>query len=862
MTDNVQCTGLLFPTTGGQYNFGVGSASVALACSHYLGTCSFCGNGAFYNWVDFPASTVQDVRINIHNWRPDCPGGNCGTIYTPGQTSCGCNISGLPIQFWVNSTIPTNVNLNPTDGVYICRRNGCTIISATLCSQTAPTAPVGMRLLSEANTKMIVTLNQLNVLNTFKVNWNDTFDLNGQSTSVFPYSNTPAFNGAPFAVSRPYTQSNISAFFYDFNVSQTGLKVEYFKGFLSTPQTLATLMPNTTLMVIDRFYPTSIGLGNINLPSNFSELRLNNVANFNLNLNVSTLPSNLSGLTTLTGLQFRYGSIASYNFNHSANTALEYIFLRDMNPSTFTAFTATLPKRMVSILLTGNGNVQLNTGLIQKPIFIGLSSITSSTFSFNIGANSISGVCDYDICSGNTVFSISSNRFTNVTTNFSNKTGLTEFNVSDNLLTAFTNTITACTSLSNLYLYNNRLTDTSFTGWTIPNSVNNLWLHSNKLTKVPTIPTGCTSLSLGKVNTGANPLNNNSAVANADTQDGPLASTNSGFIAVNRNNFGSITGNWLTTRLNVVRADHCGVTSFNATLPPTIRQLFLRNFNLSDTLSANRISSFSFTGNNQFLTTLDISANANLNSLGSLSAATGLTYLNLWANAFTSFTQITPNRSFSANTGLTMLNLTSNNFSSETIAPNFSGLPNATKIYLVDCGLTSSIIDSIIIGLSNTTISGGTLYLVNKQTSVYQNAGRTSSSNLAFNQLTGASKNWNIRICQPPTINTNPFSTTTSIPVTWSYLSQGNVTINTQLISWKETTGTTFVSEISVPVGTLIYTITGLIPNRAYTVRIRTGYSMVVAQQNSEGNVLGYDGGSSTQPIYSVYSQQNFSTAP
>jgi hypothetical protein len=796
MTLNVQVSAKLINSQGTPYIF----ASVENACQRYLGP-------TFANWTDFPSWTVDNVRIDIYNWDPTCPGGNCGTIYTPGSTSCGCNISNLPsVPFWITYTIPTNVNLNPVDGVYICTRIGCVITSVTACAPSLSTAPQGIRVLSQAGTTMSINgQKNLSPVISFIAQWNDSFDANGQSTNNTNYS--VASGGGTWGVTHAYTQTGISAFLYNWSgidasyiSSPRNLTISYLSGFISTPQTLTQWPRIGSLFITNYYLVNSIGFSTATIPNNTTTLNLQYCA-LSYSFNSSNFFNGLATNNFMQNLQIRYGKVSGFVFNMSQMSSLLAFRLYNMDATnSWTSLIITVPTQIEEIQIASNGSVTNGTGLTTIPTINGLSSITSVGFNLLLNNNNLTGIFNLSLPSTINSLNLNTNRLSEFSSNLTGLNSLTSLLLSTNLLTVLPSSLNLPSTLVTLDLSLNRLNDSSFNTVTITNSVQTLSLNGNLLTTLPTIPNNCITLQIGLIN---------------DNTDGSLSATNG-----NRNNFGNFNYNLSTKQITTLTAENCGITSFTPTLNGQIRTISLKNAVVA-TYRANTISSIDLNAPGKSyatITSLDLTKNGSLNSISNLGSCTSLISLKASSCAFTNTTQILSTNNLSVFPTLSTLELYSNNFGSN-FTLTFGGT-QLTSIDLRDCGLTASIIDGIIQGLVNTLLNNVTLKLENIAGGTYDNCNRSSISNTAFATLTSVQRNFTITLTENPVLNPQGgIASNSSISPSWTLITNATG----YEIRYKKNTDATYGATISLGIVSN-YLISSLSPATIFNVQVRTKF--------------------------------------
>jgi hypothetical protein len=276
----------------------------------------------------------------------------------------------------------------------------------------------------------------------------------------------------------------------------------------------------------------------------------------------------------------------------------------------------------------------------------------------------------------------------------------------------------------------------------------------------------------------------------------------------------------------------------------SIRTIRLSN-NAPSTYRANTISSIDLNAPGKSYTTitsLDLSNNGSLSSISNLGLCTSLISLKVTNCLFTNTNQILTTNNLSLFPTLSTLELNGNNFGSN-FTLTFAGT-QLTQINLQGCGLTTTVIDDIINGLASTSLNGVTLKLENLNNSNFLNCGRSSNSNTSFGTLIGVTRNFTITLTQNPTINTTPFTSNSTISVSWVAVTtpSGTLALTGYEIRWKRNIDTDFNTPISLGIVTT-YSITGLIALTLYNVQVRSKFGT----------------GSST--VYSCWSTQNFSTS-
>ena len=456
---------------------------------------------------------------------------------------------------------------------------------------------------------------------------------------------------------------------------------------------------------------TIAGLSGITVSPNFNRISIFNNSNVGLELNTF----NLDSLTKCGNISIWGSNLSAFTHNFSNYTVASSLDLRN---NTNLTVCSVIPASGTTVFRIYGPNNKCNLKQLIAPN--GFTACTNTVSTFYVSKNLLTGwtynlpvkAIDVDFSlnrqeSGTLPFGLSA-----FTIDLSLNTVMTNLNLSNNRITGITNTISACTSLVVLDLsYNNLLSLPN-----LPNSVSNLSLLANNLVGMSSLPsslpTGLTSFNAGSIGGTGGGINT------FTTWTIPLTGC---------------------TNLQSFLLAGVSLTSWTTQFPTTIKNV---------TLSSNQLTTFNFdylTGTTNLTVNLDINQ---ISSVTNLTGATGLTTFNIGSNLLTNQYNIIPlGGNFPPS--LTGLTLSRNQFT--TWSTSFSGSPNLKSLAMQNCNLTQASVDSIICGLTGTSVTGGTLSLNNiSGFASWVNStpsgpfGTVGTGLWCKSQLTAATKSWTV----------------------------------------------------------------------------------------------------------------------
>jgi Leucine-rich repeat (LRR) protein len=453
------------------------------------------------------------------------------------------------------------------------------------------------------------------------------------------------------------------------------------------------------------------GLSGITASPNFQRLYLNQNTNsscefntFNLD-NFTKLDVVYAWFCDFTGFSHNFSNATTNSFNFDFRNDSELVNFSLIPPSGLTTFHLYGPNRKCKLNFANFPNGFTACTKTINEFWVNKNSLTAWTVNLPIN------VINVDFSSNRE--SVLPLRFglSGFNINLTANTLMTRLNLNNNHITGITPTISACTSLQTLDLSYNDLLSLP----TLPNSVKNLDLLANDLVGMSSLPSflpsGLVGFNAGSVGAEGGGIN--------------------------------IFQNWnipLTGCPNLQSFSLGGVslTGWTIQFPTSIKLIDFNN---------NSLNTFDFnyvTGTTGLRVLLNINK---ITGLTNFTGAIGVVSLDLSSNQITNQTNIIPvGGSFpSSLTALTLSNNQLTNWST-----SFSGAPNLKTLVMQNCNLTQASVNSIICGLTGTSVTGGTLTLTNETNKPFFNStpsgpiGTVGTGLWCKAQLTAAPKLWNV----------------------------------------------------------------------------------------------------------------------